>query len=172
MGLDKQGLHRFCRGQTPSFLNCLLSCLRIMFGLRVLPEMSWKSEVSYDVVWTFLWICDSSGETLKCNIVYPKMLWTAAKNFQMSLGCFTCMAGKRWLCVKPLLSSESSAILMWCVASSSILHPVRGHKIIRKLLQDVCVLCYVTCTMLWNQRRILLSREATRSVIIQECSKS
>lgn len=43
----------------------------------------------------FLRFCDSTGETLKCNVVNPKMLRTDEKNFQMNMGYFTCIVGKR-----------------------------------------------------------------------------
>lgn len=123
-------------------------------------------------MWTFLWIYDSSGETLRRNIVNPKTLWNSWEKLPDERGMFHLYCRKKVTMYKPSVVKWVISNIMWCVASSCILHPVRGHKIIRKLLQDVYVLCYVTFSVLWNQKEILLSREATKSVIIQACSKS
>lgn len=113
-------------------------------------------------IWILLWFCDSSVETLKCNIVNPKMLWTAEKNFQMHVGCFTCIVGKRWWCVKSLLSSELSAILMWCVpylaASCTLLEVMRLSENHYSVNTFYAWWFVRRCEEI--RKRILLSREA------------
>lgn len=151
-GCPSTGQAGFCMEQTPLWsVWCLFSvcCQRKVENHKC------------DGIWIFLWVCDSSGETLLCNVVNPKMFWIAEKNFQMNLGYFAYIVGKRWWCVSSLLSSELSAILMCCIpylaASCTLLEVMRLSE------NHYSMNTFYAWWFVWHceiRKRILLSRKA------------